>query len=364
VLSNLVDRIYEAAFIPEYWDAVLEEIAELSGSVSSAMLLVDAALPPLWAATPNIREQLGAYAQTEGWYNNPRMSRLLQRDHAGFLRDIDVSTEEEMRTDAHVEFLARAGIENQAATGVQLPTGELVMFTVERAIGADHYGDDTIVTLDALRPHLARSSLLAARLQMTQAQGTVAALQTMGLPAAVLSSIGSVLASNALLEAEGAVLRSAAFGKIALLDKGSDELLQTALIAQRGEHPGVRSVAVRAHSPDSSPAVVHVVPLLRAANDLFGGGATLLVVTSYSATSMVPADAILKGLFDLSAAEAKLAAALSAGQSLKEAATARHISIPTARTQLAQIFGKTGTHQQSELVALLKSAYSIVPPAT
>jgi DNA-binding CsgD family transcriptional regulator len=74
----------------------------------------------------------------------------------------------------------------------------------------------------------------------------------------------------------------------------------------------------------------------------------------------VPANAILRGLFDLSAAETKLAAALASGQTLKAAAASRFISMPTARSQLAQIFHKTGTHQQSELVALLKSAYPAV----
>ena len=359
--QSLVDRIYEAAFFPEYWDAVIADIADLSGSVSGSMLLVDPSLPPLWAATANVHEQLGAYSQTAGWYNNPRMMRLLRRDHAGFVRDIDVSTDEEIRSDLHVKFMKRAGLENQAATGVVMPTGELVMFTVERPIGAEHYDAAAIAMLDALRPHLARSSLMAARLQMTQARSTVETLQSMGLPAAVLSSNGSVLASNVLLETTAKFLRPAAFGKLSLQDRSADELLRMAIAAPTEKHPKVRSVAVRASDPNGSPAIVHVVPLRRAANDIFGAGAALIVVTFYNAAGMVPADAILKGLFDLSAAEAKLAAALSSGQSLRAVASARKISMPTARTQLAQIFSKTGTHQQSELVALLKSAYSILP---
>ena len=38
---------------------------------------------------------------------------------------------------------------------------------------------------------------------------------------------------------------------------------------------------------------------------------------------------------------------------LREAADGRFISMPTARTQLAQIFQKTNTSQQSQLVSLL-----------
>ena len=49
------------------------------------------------------------------------------------------------------------------------------------------------------------------------------------------------------------------------------------------------------------------------------------------------------------------AIALAAGKSLKAAAAEMGIEYSSARTYLARIFSKTGTSQQSELVALLKS---------
>ena len=58
-------------------------------------------------------------------------------------------------------------------------------------------------------------------------------------------------------------------------------------------------------------------------------------------------------LFAMTPREAELARALAAGQTLKEAALERGISMPTARTQLAQLFRKTNTTQQSQLVAML-----------
>jgi DNA-binding CsgD family transcriptional regulator len=63
----------------------------------------------------------------------------------------------------------------------------------------------------------------------------------------------------------------------------------------------------------------------------------------------------IRYLFDLTAAEAKLATALASGRSLKEAAANSNITVKTCRTYLERIFSKTRTHQQSELVALLKS---------
>jgi DNA-binding CsgD family transcriptional regulator len=64
----------------------------------------------------------------------------------------------------------------------------------------------------------------------------------------------------------------------------------------------------------------------------------------------------VRQVFGLTNAEAKLAASLATGQSLREAAAAQRIQFGTARYYLAQIFRKTNTHRQSELVDLLRIA--------
>ncbi|RUY53574.1 helix-turn-helix transcriptional regulator, partial [Mesorhizobium sp. M7A.F.Ca.CA.001.12.1.1] len=60
-------------------------------------------------------------------------------------------------------------------------------------------------------------------------------------------------------------------------------------------------------------------------------------------------------LSDLPPAEARLAAALSQGRPLREAAARSNIPVKPGRTYLERIFAKTGTRQQSQLVALLKN---------
>ncbi|MES2198496.1 MAG: hypothetical protein V4517_29085 [Pseudomonadota bacterium] len=51
---------------------------------------------------------------------------------------------------------------------------------------------------------------------------------------------------------------------------------------------------------------------------------------------------LLRALFDLSPAEAKLAAALSLGGTLKQAADDARVGIGTARSNLENVFRKTG----------------------
>jgi DNA-binding CsgD family transcriptional regulator len=57
--------------------------------------------------------------------------------------------------------------------------------------------------------------------------------------------------------------------------------------------------------------------------------------------------------YDLTPAEARLAAALAEGESLEEAAGLLGITRNTARTHLKRIFAKTGTNRQGALVRLL-----------
>jgi DNA-binding CsgD family transcriptional regulator len=61
----------------------------------------------------------------------------------------------------------------------------------------------------------------------------------------------------------------------------------------------------------------------------------------------------LRNQFGLTPAETRLALALADGIGLREAAERNGVQLSTARVQLKSIFGKTETHRQAELVALL-----------
>ena len=61
--------------------------------------------------------------------------------------------------------------------------------------------------------------------------------------------------------------------------------------------------------------------------------------------------------FGLTPSEARLAFHLVTGETLRSAAAELHISYETARTQLKNIFSKTGTCRQAELVAVIVLAF-------
>jgi DNA-binding CsgD family transcriptional regulator len=61
----------------------------------------------------------------------------------------------------------------------------------------------------------------------------------------------------------------------------------------------------------------------------------------------------LRELYTLTVVEARLAAWLSQGKSVEEAAAAMGVTVNTARAYLKRIYNKTGVRRQSELVRLL-----------
>jgi DNA-binding CsgD family transcriptional regulator len=72
------------------------------------------------------------------------------------------------------------------------------------------------------------------------------------------------------------------------------------------------------------------------------------------ARATIPDAALLRGAFELTDAEARLAARL-AGDPLDEVCDRLRIAKETGRNHLKSVFAKTGAHRQSELVVILSS---------
>lgn len=78
-----------------------------------------------------------------------------------------------------------------------------------------------------------------------------------------------------------------------------------------------------------------------------------MLITDPAAIQVCPK--VLRRIWGLTAAEARVAASLAAGLSPAEIAVRHGVSEATVRTQMRTIFEKTGTHRQGELIRLLTS---------
>ena len=86
-----------------------------------------------------------------------------------------------------------------------------------------------------------------------------------------------------------------------------------------------------------------------------------LVITMIASGVNNPLNTVLIGqLFNLTPSEAKLAAQLTQGASLTEAANNLYITVSSARTYCKRIYAKTGVKRQTELVSLIRNSVAYI----
>ncbi|MDO9638405.1 MAG: hypothetical protein Q7J44_07660 [Pseudotabrizicola sp.] len=361
-MQDVTDRIYEAAFQPECWPATLNDLAAASGSLGGVLQVVRRGDAPRWTASAEVQGAFAAYAQAADFTaTHERAARWVARGQS-FLRDIDVFDPADLVADPSRKLLASLGLGHQIGAILPLPTGDTACFTFERRLADGPHSTRAQNILNSHLSHLARAGMMAARLGLELARARVEAMTQIGLPAAVLRADGQIVAMNAALRAMDDLILATPQGKVTLVAPRQSHRLSVALNAVQAE-AAAASIPLR-NGSNLRPVVLHLLPLRRTARALFPGGDIMLVVTPLAVTRMVPSVEALCGLFDLSLSEARLAAALSSGRTLAEAAAEAGITVKTARTYLERVFQKTVTHQQSELVALLKSAPWLPSPDT
>lgn len=238
------------------------------------------------------------------------------------------------------------------ATAIPVPTGEKVFFVLPRLLERGPVERAVVQKLDELRPHLARSALLSARLQLERARIASETLAVIGLPALVLNEQGKVLAANHLIEALTAYIQWRAQDRVSLKDRPADQLLRDAIATIDMESgPRVRSFPVRDTGAEAM-MVAHVVPVRLCARDIFVRCAAVLVLSPVNLPQAPPVE-LVQSLFDLTPAEARVARGLASGKTVDDIATAGGTSANTVRTHVRGVLEKTGCNRQTDIVALL-----------
>jgi DNA-binding CsgD family transcriptional regulator len=353
----LLDRIYEAAVIPEYWPEVLEKLAALAGAQAGALVAYRGLEPAGHTSSSRYREGYDDYFTNGIDITNVRPLRALERQYPGFLSDLDVQTPEEIaRDEIYNRFLHPHGLQWTAGTLILSPSSDLLVVDVARALGEAPFDRASLEAIDIYRPHLARASLMSARLGLKAASDMTDAMQLLGLPAIAMGGSGKVVAMNALAEALDDRIVSRSFERFALANPAADALFREALSGSGA----VRSIPIPA--TEGQPALIlHLLPIARAAHDIFAAAKSLLIVTDVSAPE-APTQELLAGLFDLTPAEARVARALASGLPLDRVAAEFGLSVQTIRNQLAAVFHKTGTSRQVELLRLIAGSAPLRRP--
>ena len=333
---QLIDEIYEASFVPELWPIVLDELAQIAGARGGLLFTANTEVSN-WTSSASLREAFEIYVHDRWLMRGLRRDRLFGARHAGFLVDYDLATEEELEVDPlYRDFLRPRSLGWASGTGVSLPTGDMLIISLEREYIRGPIERAVVEQLDQLRPHLCRSALLSARLQMERARIASETLAAIGLPALVLEERGKVLATNHLMDGLTSYVHWRAQDRVSLKDQAADQLLREAIAAIGAAGGSVRSFPVR---DAETQAVAHVIPIRLSARDIFVRCSAVLVLTPVTLPQAPPVE-LVQSLFDLTPTEARVARDLASGETVEAIASTKGVSQNTIRAHVRGISGK------------------------
>jgi DNA-binding CsgD family transcriptional regulator len=218
---------------------------------------------------------------------------------------------------------------------------------------ADHrIAQGLLARFDRLRPHLARAAVFSAQLGLERVRAAMAALQMVGVAAAMLDGQGRLQGANPSFEQLLGRGLWDGRDRFMLGDANGDAYFREALakVLQGGSG---RSMAVQIHDDDRS-AVLHLIPIRGSARDVFVGSSMIMVLSEGGDARGQVDPTLLRSLFDLTAAEARVARMMLQGRTVGEIAGLCGIGHETVRSQLKAAMHKTGARRQSEFVLLLK----------
>jgi DNA-binding CsgD family transcriptional regulator len=220
-----------------------------------------------------------------------------------------------------------------------------------------------LAMLDSLVPHLQRAYALHCELRSDEHERRALTEVIDRFPTGVMlfDADGTVVLMNRSAEKiiecdDGFRLKD---GHPHLADPRQNRLLQELLrraATSEAQHGNTTGQVISFERPSGKrPFSAMVGPLVAAAPDMATDEARALLFIADPDGGHTSTREVLEELYELTRAEADLVRLVSEGRSLEEVAQTRGVTINTVRSQLKQVFSKTDTSRQGELVHLVLS---------
>lgn len=355
--ANLIAGAYDAALQDELWAPWTLRLFDAVGAMGGTAFLIDSASQSIMRVIGVRTPPQAAEEYLEGyWMHDPQVGIAASFRGLGSYRDTANADTTAPGTQDYLRWQASvAGF--QHSLSAIIPLGDELRLTLCMHNGAVPVTARMRRSFDTMLPDIQRAATLAFRygelLQNSFWEG-INAVRSHKC-AFLLDERGQVMrytqtAADLLSAEDGMALRDRR-----LLPTSSRDVADlSAAIEQAVRLNEPRASAVRIHRPSGkSDLICAVHPLQRSSRHLAPLAAAALAVVIDPAARASGAQALHAQAFNLTRREADLAGALLGGHSVESAAAALSLSMPTARTHLSRIFGKTGTTTQARLIALL-----------
>lgn len=359
LLEKAMTRLGEAVLDPGQWPSVMEAICGAAATTGAVLLQSDIRTPDV-PVTPSVSAFVQSYFENNLHIADVRAAKGVPLMLAGrrAIRDQDLfPSEGVMLRDALYGTASNFGLRWWSAIAFRSGAA-LWGLALQRSIQEGMFEDDEMRVLASLSDGLTEVATLSRAVGRQVLLGTLNALELVNEPALSIAGTGRVIDANrsaaSLFDADFRVSNN----RLCMRDEKAARALERMLweglgnggigLGSRGD---VGNVIV-ARRESKKPVLVRVLPVHAAASTPFLGARAILVLRDLEAARRPPLE-VLSEAFLLTGAEAKVASMIAIGSSPEEIADALRISRETVRNQIKTIFGKTGTHRQNELAALV-----------
>lgn len=351
--AGAIERAFiDAALDSTRWNAAMETLAQVTNSRGAALFPVRGRLPVM-PHTESCAEGFDIYLR-DGWIERDERYRAMSAaQRKGVASEPDFTTPEEIaRSPYYQEFLAPLGF-RWGAMGLIVASDDEWSLTLQHSITQGPFQQEELDELAALSSRLSSAAALARAIGLSAASAATEAFELSGSAVVQLDRAGQVIRLNKQAEKLlGHGVRVTNKRLMAERREATDAL-------ERALHSLLWNTSEAALMPpivlprtDRRPLLAYPLSLRSVAENPFADCRMLAVLIDLEQKDKPP-EAVLRGVFHLTPAEAKLAARLATGEAIEQAADELAIAKETARNQLKAIFDKTEVHRQSELVALL-----------
>jgi len=363
-ILELVDGIYTAAADSSQWQMFLERLGRVLGATAGAVhhqhfQSQEGSLSEMWNLDPSfIEPYVNYYCYRNVWFTNS--PELIQQG------GVNVGTmlcpePVLLRSEYYNEWLLPQNVHHLLAITIPGTDSVSSNLSILKPKSAPPFGEHDCALMQALMPHMQRAFQLHNRIQNLESRGACAAQALDSLPTGVifLDGKGGIVLVNRTAQA---ILRRT--GGLKLTSHGVEAgfaqenaklktMVQGALATGNGRIAHSGGVMAVSKPGSSRPLYLLVAPLrLKSVQLDKAAPVAAIFITDPELEPRMNARHF-EELYGLTPAEAKLAKALAAGQSLSEAAEELSVGQSTLRSHLKSIFVKTQTKRQSELVRLL-----------
>lgn len=356
LLHKAADSFVDAAFDPAKWPRALQQLATSADAAGVVLLPIKGRVPGV-PLSDSIGEMVEFYFR-HGW--NVRDQRELgipKMLKSGIMTDQDFTTPDLMRRSPYYqEFLRPCGMQWFAGVGFEADD-EIWCAAIQRTLKQGPFTVEEQMDLLSIGGKLTTAATLARRLGLARIEGLTAAFTALETAIILVDRLGRVVFANTKAEALVREPLRLVNGEIVIANPAEDGDLKLQIARASGgnfakDADDGRPVIVARQN--RCPLVLRVVRLPPNVADGFSRASAIILLTDPEESPRTPED-FLRGLFGLTRTEASLASWLANGQPVSEYAAGHGLTTGTAQQLTKQVLSKTGTHRQSQLVALINS---------